>query len=457
MKKLLCALLAMLLLTTTCAALAEPEENPLKGFYLYERRLTQTEDVCTLQVRLYKSGGIQYCLDELDVLLLDAEGNEIVPLTEKMIAPLNPVPAGDQHFLVTMIYTLPEGVQAEDFKVLNIPGELFDEPSAEPMDLDAGHILMHTKDGPAATCWLEKPSTELYHLGYMMVLHVFDVDDVYLGSQTFSWETADCVVPGAQARAKLANLSRLSDEVIGYYGIDFNEDSEYYFFADVPLTGLLPEDIPASAYTETYCAKSPLQVLASSFEKLEDGRWRAYCLLQNGSCEPIDFNAHNVKVYDASGEPGYYFEIEFDCELWELEPFGFTTMQYTIRGLDQDFVPADISVHGKVLCKESPYTVKKLPEENYKVECWDGKWHVRATVPDELCDGQPNESQPFSAGLLWYARNPEDMRMLSCGSVDDLAVEMIRNGDWTRYKPIEITGVPEGVTPDILVFVIDRK
>lgn len=457
MKKTLCALLALLLLMANVPALGEERDDDLKGFYLYERRLTPTEDGCTLQLRLYKEGGIQYCLDEPDVLLLDAAGNEIVPLTSKMIAPVNPVPAGNQHFPVTMIYTLPEGAEAADFRVLNVPGELYAEPSAEPLELHTGHILSHTKNGPAATCWLEKPETELRHSGHMMVLHVYDVEDNYLGTQAFSWEDADCIVPGTQARAKLAELSGLPGEVIDYYGLTFNERSEYYFFADKPLTCLLRDDIPATAHADAYRTKSPLTVLASSFEQLADGRWRAYCLLQNGACEPIDFNKHHVFLYDAAGKPGFYRVMELDCALWELEAFGFTAMQYTFTGLPEDFVPAEVSVCGKVVHKEAPYTVKTLPQEHYEVSEEDGKWFVTATVPQALCGNTRPYGLPSCEGLIWYARNPEDKSMLSCGSVDKNWMDQGQLGQWVKYKPVEITGVPAGVTPEILMFFIDAK
>lgn len=457
MKKTLCAMLALLLLLAAFPAFGEENDDDLKGFYLYERRLTPTEDGCMLQLRLYKEGGIQYCLDEPDVLLLDAAGNEIVPLTSRMIAPVNPVPAGNQHFPVTMIYTLPEGAEAADFRVLNVPGELYAEPSAEPLELHTGHILSHTKNGPAATCWLEKPETELRHSGHMMVLHVYDVEDNYLGTQAFSWEDADCIVPGTQACAKLAELSGLPVEVIDYYGLTFNERSEYYFFADKPLTCLLPDDIPATAHSDAYRTKSPLTVLASSFGELEDGRWRAYCLLQNGACEPIDFNGHHVFLYDAAGEAGFYSVMELDCALWELEAFGFTAMQYTFTGLPEDFVPAKITVSGKVVHEEAPYTVKVLPAEHYTVTAEEGKLLLDVTVPEELCGETLNYLEPPCAGLIWYARSPEDMSMISCGSVGHTEAGPMRTGSWFRYEDIEIGGIPEGVTPDVLVFVIDTK
>lgn len=459
MKKTLCVLLALLLLLPTFAAGAETEtdDDSLKGFYLYDRRLLPTEDGCMLHLRLFKAGGIQYCLDELDVLLLDAEGNEIVPLTTRMIAPVNPVPAGDQDFPVTMVYTLPEGAEAASFQLLNIPGELFDEPAAEPLELGSGHILMHTKDGPAATCWLEKTSTELRHAGHMMVLHIYDAEENYLGFQSFSWEDASCEVSGSAARAKLAEISGLPEEVIDYYGLEFNPDSSYYFFADVPLTGLKQDDIPASASADTYRTKSALTVLKHTFGKLEDGRWRAYCLLQNGSCEPIDFNEHHVFLHDAAGEPGSYLVMELDCALWELEPFGFTAMQYTFSGLPEDFVPVDISVYGKVIHEESPYTVQALPAEHYTVTAENGKLLLDVTVPEELCGETLNMYEPPCAGLIWYARNPEDMSMISCGSVGHTEAGPMRTGSWFRYEDIEVDGIPEGVTPDVLVFVIDTK
>lgn len=457
MKKTLCSLLALFLLLTTFTAAAETEEESLQGFYLYERRLIQTEEGCMLHLRLFKDGGIQYCLDELDVMLLDANGAEIVPLSQRMIAPLNPVPAGDQSFQVTMVYTLPEGAEAASFQVMNIPGELFNEPSAEPMELATGHILMHTKDGPAATCWLEKPVSELRHAGHMMVLHIYDADDVYLGSQTFSWENATCITTGSQAKAKLAQLSGLSVEVLDYYDLHFNSYSDYYFFADVPLEGLLHDDIPATATSETFRTKSPLTVLTSSFEQLEDGRWRVYCLLQNGSCEPIDFNGHHVFLYDEAGELGSYTEMEIDCGLWELEPFGFTAMQYVFKGVPEDFVPADVSVYGKVVHEEAPYAVKKLPEEHFTVSMEDGKMFVTATVPYELCGRRLSNNLSSCSGLIWYARNPADYSMISCGSVNETGEDLVRVGSWTSYKPIEITGIPDGVTPEILMFFIDRK
>lgn len=457
MKKTLCILLALLLLTAF-AAMAETESEEPSAFYLMERRMTVTEDgCCTIQMRLFKEGGIQYCLDEMDITLLDAEDQEIVPLSTKMIAPINPVPAGDQYFHVTMIYMLPEGAEPERYHIAGVPGESYAEPSAEPMELDAGHILMQSSSGPRATCWLEKPSSELSHSGFMMLLHIFDADEAYLGTQAFSWETADCLVSGTQARAKLAEICGLPDEVIDYYGIDFNTYSSYYFFADVPLTGLLKDDIPARAYAETYRTKSPLLVLASSFEKLEDGRWRAYCLLQNGACEPISFNGHNVIIRDAAGEIGGYTELHFNCALWELEAFGFTAMQYTFTGLGEDFIPAEIEVIGKVIHQESPYTVKKLPPENFEITEEDGRMFVTATVPDALCEGRRSNNASTCTGLIWYARNPEDMSMISCGSLGESWQAEALIGSWTRFKPVEIIGVPEGVTPDILMFFIDGK
>ncbi|MBQ7848961.1 MAG: hypothetical protein IJ343_04485 [Clostridia bacterium] len=457
MKKTLCMLLTMLLALTACAALAETDDDSLKGFYLFERRLTQTEEGCVLQLRLFKAGGIQYCLDEPDVLLLDAEGNEIVPLATQMTAPLNPVPAGDQYFTVTLVYTLPEGAEPVSFQVLSIPGELYAEPSAEPLELHNGHILMHTKDGPCATCWLEKPSTEDSHSGHMMVLHVYDADENYLGSQALSWENADCLVPGSSAREKLSEISGFPGELIDYYGIDFNAESEYYFFDRAPLTGLLYDDIPASASAETYRTKSPLTVLASSFEPLADGRWRAYCLLQNGACEPISFNGHSVSLFDEAGGSGRYSVVEFDCALWELEAFGFTAMQYTFTGVPEGFVPAEVSVYGKVVHEEAPYTVKALPQEHFEVSEEDGKWFVTATVPQALCGSMRPDGLTSCEGLIWYARDPEDKSMLSCGSVDKNWMDQGQIGQWVKFKPVEITGVPEGVTPEILVFFIDAK
>lgn len=458
MKKLLCALLMLCLLLMTFAAAEETDDEYPTAFYLYERRMTVTEDNrCILQLRLFKEGGIQYCLDEMDIVLLDAEDREIVPLSTKMIAPINPVPAGDQFFHVTMIYELPEGAEPEKYHIAGVPGEAYAEPSAEPLELGSGHILMHTKDGPAATCWLEKPATEMRHSGHMMLLHIYDVEDAYLGTQAFSWEDAVCEVSGTQARSKLAELSGLTEEVLDYYELDFNPQSSYYFFADVPLTGLLKDDIPASASAETYRTKSPLLVLASSFERLEDGSLRAYCLLQNGACEPIDFNGHHVSIYNEAGENGWYYELGFDCALWELEPFGFTAMQYTFKGVDADFVPVSIEVSGRVIHKEAPYTVKKLTEEHYEISHEDGKMFVTATIPYELCEKTLSNNLSSCSGLIWYARNPEDSSMISCGSVGEYGEDSVRVGSWTRYKPIEITGIPEGVTPEILIFFIDEK
>ncbi|MBQ2953025.1 MAG: hypothetical protein IJE07_05655 [Clostridia bacterium] len=458
MKKLLSLLLALsLLLPLVCLAEEEASEDPY-GFYLYERRLVMAEDgVCMLHLRLMKAGGIQYCLDEVKVVLLDAEGNEIVPLTTEMIAPINPVPAGDQFFPVTMVYTLPEGAVAASYQILGIPGESFDEPAAEPMEIDAGYILMHAGGGPAATCWLEEPRTEMRHAGYMMVLHVYDVDDAYLGFESFSWEDADCEVPGSQAMAKLCELTGLTEDVIAYYGIEFNPRSNYYFFADRPLTGLLKDDIPASGAVATYRTKSPLVVLASTLEHLEPGVWRAYCLLQNGSCEPIDFNGHDVNIFDAAGEKGYYSSVAFDCALWELEAFGLTAMQYTFGGVPEDFVPETVTVSGKAIHEESPYSLVVLPQEHYAVRVEDGKVYLDVTIPEELCGETLNFLEAPVAGLLWYARNPEDMSMISCGTVSHKLAGPTVTGSWYVYRDVEINGIPEGVTPEILVYVIDTK
>lgn len=457
MKKILSLLFAFLLLTAIAAA-AETEEETDPVFYLMERRMTVTEDgCCTIQLRLLKEGGIAYCLDEMDITLLDAENNAIEPLSMRMVAPLNPVPAGDQAFPVTLIFTLPEGAEPEAYHIGGVPGESFAEPSAEPMELDCGHILSHSGDGPAVTCWLEKPATEPAYAGHMMILHVFDMDGAYLGTQALSWETADCVVSGASAREKLAELSRLPEDVLDYYALSFNPDSSYYFFADVPLTGLLPDDIPVRAFAETYRTKSPLQVAASAFEPLEDGRWRAFVLLQNGSCEPVHFSGHDVALYDAQGNAGLYSQIWFDCALWELEPFSITAMQYTFDGLPADFIPAQIRVTGRVTHQEAPCTLKRLPDEHVQVTETDGMLLMTATIPYDLCGKTLSNNESSCAGLIWYARDPQTRRMLSCGSVTRRGEERFCVGEWSRYKPIEIPGIPEGVMPEILVFFIDEK
>ena len=456
MKKLLCMLLCVLL--PFAFAAAETESGDPEGFYLHERRLVMREDgVCMLHLRLMKADGIQYCLDEPDVILLDAQGREIVPLETEMIAPLNPIPAGDQYFPVTMVYTLPEGAVAESYQILSIPGESFDEPSAEPMEVDSGYILRHSGGGPAATCWLENPVTEKRYAGYMMVLHVYDVDGVWLGFDAYSWEDADCEVPGPQAMAKLCELTGLTEEVIGYYGIDFNSRSSYYFFADRPLTGLLPEDIPAAGRVATYRTKSPLMVLATTFEQLEPGLWRAYCLLQNGSCEPIDFNALDVRLLNAAGEEGWYSMISFGCELWELEGFGITAMQYTFNGVPEDFVPAEVTVYGRAIHEEAPCSLVALPQEHYAVRNADGQLYLDVTVPEALCGETLNMYKPPVCGLLWYARDPADMSMISCGTVSHRTAGPMVTGSWYVYRDVVINGVPEGVTPEILVFVMDTK
>ena len=98
-----------------------------------------------------------------------------------------------------------------------------------------------------------------------------------------------------------------------------------------------------------------------------------------------------------------------------------------------------------------------LPQEHYAVRVEDGKVYLDVTIPEELCGETLNFLEAPVAGLLWYARNPEDMSMISCGTVSHKLAGPTVTGSWYVYRDVEINGIPEGVTPEILVYVIDTK
>jgi len=455
MKKLMCLLLALTLVLTGLSALAESGETRRPGFYLHERRLVPTEEGCVLHLRILMVNDIAYCLDGVDVRLLDAQGQEIVPLSVQMEAPVNPVPAGESFFPVTLYYTLPEGREAVDFQVMGIPGEAFNEPAAEELEFDTGHILLSSGDGPALVAWMEEHRSELYMSGYMAVYYLYDVDGNYLGSTTVSWEDATLHCPASEAMANLEAISGLPEVVLEYYNIDFNEGSYYYLFDDVSLTGLAREDIPYDALVYTYRTKSPMSVVAATFEKLPDGLWRAYALLQNGACEPVHLDAQQAIVMDADGNEIYYESVTSQYARWQVDAFSITTAWMTFEGIPEGAIPTELRVHGRATHEEASSSVKRLDEEHYRVRKIGSRMVLSGSVPEELLEDQNGDGETSCDGIMWYALHPEDNSMLSCGF--EHTVWPIVGEDSYLFDQVEIPNVPESVTPKMMVFFINAK
>lgn len=455
MKKCFGLLLALLLMLTGILAFAESGEGRQPGFYLYERRLVPTDGGCVLHLRILMVNDTAYCLDGVDVRLLDAQGQEIVPLSVRMEAPLNPVPAGETFFPVTLYYTLPEGCEAADFQVTGVPGEAYDEPAAEALEFDTGHILLSSGNGPALVAWMEERGSKLYMSGYMAVYYLYDVDGNYLGSTTVSWEDAAVHCPASDAMANLEAISGLPEMVLEYYNIDFNEGSYYYLFDDVRLTGLAKEDIPYDALVHTYRTKSPMSVVAATFEELPDGLWRAYALLQNGACEPVHLDAQQAIVMDADGNEICYEGVTSEYALWEVDAFSITTAWMTFSGIPEGVVPADLRVHGRATHEEASSSVKRLDAEHYRVRKIGSRMILTGSVPGELLVDQNGDGETSCDGIIWYARHPEDNSMISCGF--EHTVWPIVGEDSYVFDQVEIPNVPEGVTPEMLVFFINAK
>ena len=444
MKKCFGLLLALLLMLTGNLTFAESAEGRQPGFYLYERRLVPTEEGCVLHLRILMVNDTAYCLDGVDVRLLDAQGQEIEPLSVRMEAPLNPVPAGETFFPVTLYYTLPEGREAADFQVTGIPGEAFDEPAAVQVSTKAGRILSATGQGPAVTAWMEIPDASKYYLDYMMVLYVYDHEDGYIGSLTLTKEDAADICPGSKAYSRLEEMSGLPAVVLDYYGISFDANKRYYLFDNILMKGVDAEDIPASAEIQVFQEKNPVRVIEASFQKRLD-TWFVYCILQNAACEAYAPDNWHVVLYDADGNIGNFRTMSFGSYLIdEMDAFALWPFAAKVSGLPEGFVPVRAEIYTDGVYRAAQNKLKRLEDDCFELDMSLGAPYLSAVIPPELV--------PVSDMVFWYALNPEDGSFLSCGSCRGE-----QNDDALTVRPFRIENVPQGVTPSVAVFFINAK
>lgn len=268
MKKLLCALL-LIVLCLTAAAAEEPGVRLIIRGYRIEQ-ITETE--VRLHLLLLKEGSSAYDMNGLSVVLFDAQENELpVTDTSLLVFPMTSIPAGTHYLPVTLACTLAQPGTAADFSVRSVAGA--QTPAAGATLLKSGAPWLGFMKGEelVVTAWAPLESGMRAEDCFVSLVAV-DGEGRYLGNGELPAGSAQHV-SGDEIVQMVCDATGWTEAQMATQGFTFGADA-YAFFEEVPVPYLpaLPSNFIATAYCRVQVQPGmPLVRMVDRIDMRSDG------------------------------------------------------------------------------------------------------------------------------------------------------------------------------------------
>lgn len=329
MKKLLCMLLAMLLLAAP-AALAEEESLSL---YVSGWEVEYpAENEVLVHLLIHKSGSGCYQMEDVEVELYDEAGT-VVPIVsaETVVFPLRSVPAGVHYIPVTLRCTLERDAVITDIDVLRVIGSEISEADTEELDWSLPFLATWEKDHLAVTAWMPlEEGTD--PADYFAMLLALNGEGYFIGNGELPLG-AGRAVEAADICAEIEAATSYTAQWLEENGFVFDRE-RYVFFECAPLTHLqaFPSSFAAYSYRELGTDHgASIELMLDRIDMQEDGSFVIHGVMSNGSDSLWRLNdITGVLLYDAEGEMLICDDFTYDMPFCVMGAGEY--LPYTIEG-----------------------------------------------------------------------------------------------------------------------------
>ena len=340
MKKLLCIMLAaLMLLLSASAALAEDLR-----ITLFDQTFDQPEETAVrVHLMLVKRGDVCYEMEDVLVELYDEAGQVVTPVSKELaVFPMTVIPEGTHCVPVTILFTLAEPAKVADFAVTGVSGTQVEKCDVASLRDGMPYIGGYSDGFFTITSWIpleDGCAPEDYFAAFVGLYS----DGAFIGNGELPLGAARLVTCDEIVGA-VCEATGWTQEKLDANGFVFDAE-EYAFFDRIPMPYLagIPSSFLASFYrvqTE-WMATTPISrridriaveadgsfVIHGCFECTWDGLWR------------LDEIVALTMIADDGSEQGVAdFSYDFPFRVMEKGVF----MPYEVRGkVASGFVPTD--------------------------------------------------------------------------------------------------------------------
>lgn len=329
MKRLLCMLLAALLLAAPCA-LAEEESLSL---YVnsWEVEYLEGSEVA-VHLLIYKSGSGCYQMEDVEVELYDEAGAAVPILSaETVVFPLRAVPAGIHYIPVTLRCTLERETEIADLDVLRLVGSEVSEAGTEELDWNLPFLATWETDHMAVTAWM--PLAEgTDPADYFAMLLALDGEGIFIGNGELP-QGAGRAVEAADILGEIEAATGYTAQWLEENGFVFDRE-RYVFFECVPMTHLqaLPRGFVAYSYRELDAEPAAtVTLLLDRIDMQEDGSFVIQGVMSNESKKLWQLDGiTGLMLYDAQGQEMACTDFTYDTPFRVMAAGEY--LPYTIEG-----------------------------------------------------------------------------------------------------------------------------
>lgn len=331
MKKMLCMLLAALMLLATTAALAEGETS--LSLRVSGVQIENLEDgTARVHLLLRKRGSGCYRLQDVMIELYDEQGS-VVPVAQKehVVFPLQDVPTGEHYIPITMLCTLEGDAEPVDMEVLSVVGSESRDAGTELLDWNLPFLAVWKDDEMKVTAWMPlAEGTEPED--YFAMLLALDSEGYYLGNVELP-AGAGRAVDKADILAEIERVTSYASDWLDENGFTFQHE-RYVFFEDIPMTHL--QATPASFYADCYRALGTFSGNAVSFvldriDMREDGSFVIHGCMRNETAGRWQILwIDGVMLYDEEGTGVECTDFTYDMPFTVME--SGELLPYVIEG-----------------------------------------------------------------------------------------------------------------------------